>query len=53
MSHYELRRRELIGDRQRKPRRCDIERRAAQERKSVRRRARMVAAFNRLWTVFA
>jgi predicted secreted protein len=53
MSYYELRRYELLGDRQRKPRRCDVERWAAQERSRTRRRARMVAAANRIWRVFA
>jgi hypothetical protein len=51
MSYFQERRAELLGDRQRKPRRCDVLRAMALDRKRTRRMARMASAFNRLEAV--
>jgi hypothetical protein len=48
MSYFQERRAELIGDRLRRPRRCDVLRAMELDRKRTRRMARMAAAFNRL-----
>lgn len=48
VSYFAARRAELIGDRMRRMRRCDVLRLMAEGRRATRRRARMVAAFNRL-----
>jgi hypothetical protein len=51
MSHYEIRRRELLGSRKRRPRRCDVLRQLREDARRATARARMVAAANRLEAV--